>query len=413
MHVPAPTQRCRSTRGRSVIGRPARSQDPLPERERRGVRARRRADRREQLAEPPLDGRLVDPELAGDLGVRLALRPGSATAGRPRSAARRPRRPTPRPCSIGPASATISRPSGPRSQRTRTSSSIVRCAIIASEICTNGRTPSCHSGAPVSIRTRAPGSRTSRCRSSCIAAWSAPAAARANVVASFRRSRERAPRSRAPRRPGRPRARGRGASTDRSEASAADRSASAISSSSPSSHAQPRRLDRQARERLASRGRQARVGRLLHGALQVRAHAGGVTGGRIRDPPPGLEPARTERARDARWRPPPRGRSTFWRRSTSPRSRMDHRGPAGGQELEVRIADLLRVSVGLSRPSRAPGRGSPSRARTRASRRASAPRTPRARSSFVNAFILDVSRRISSMCRAELVPRWMSGAQFR
>ena len=33
--------------------------------------------------------------------------------------------------------------------------------------------------------------------------------------------------------------------------------------------------------------------------------------------------------------------------------------------------------------------------------------------SVVKAFVFDVEPRISSMCRAELEPRWMSGAQLR
>ena len=96
----------------------------------------------------------------------------------------------------GPASAASSRPTGPRNHRTRTSSSSVRCAIIASdelEVRTRDLLPlggvRRHRGP---ART---GSKTSRYRSSCIAASSASPAARAKPAASSGRPRASATRA--------------------------------------------------------------------------------------------------------------------------------------------------------------------------------------------------------------------------
>ena len=91
----------------------------------------------------------------------------------------------PRSCPIGPASATISRPSGPRcNQRTRTSWSIVRCATIASASWTYGRTPPSTSGAPRSPH-QDPSARAGRRGAGPRASRPAtrPPAARANAVA--------------------------------------------------------------------------------------------------------------------------------------------------------------------------------------------------------------------------------------
>src|SRR4029077_1228277 len=89
-----------------------------------------------------------------------------------------------------------------------------------------------------------------------------------------------------------------------------------------------------------------RVGRLLHGTLQVCAHAGSVTCGRIGDPTPGLEPARTQWARMLCG---DRCRAVDPHPGLVDLAEVEdgHRRPAGGQELEVRIADLPGVPVGL------------------------------------------------------------------
>ena len=58
-----------------------------------------------------------------------------------------------------------------------------------------------------------------------------------------------------------------------------------------------RRLHGQTRQRLAPGGRQPRLGRELHGPLQVLPHPRRVAGGRTREPAPRLQATRAERGR--------------------------------------------------------------------------------------------------------------------
>ena len=304
--------------------------------------------------------------------------------------------------STGPASRVSSRPIGLRNQRTRTSSSTVRCAIIASVSCRYGRTHRL----PLR-RARLPrgafatGTRTSRCGSSCIADCSAPRPrARASAASLGVASRER-DRARAPRRPAAPHGGCPGSGGRELRRLARPRARRARAARRPRLGAQARRLQREAGERLAPRGGQARLGGELHGPLQVRPHPRGVPRRGVGDPAPRLQPARAQRRRmlrgDRRGPVDPR-----LRRVDLAQVEVRHRGPAGRQELERAIAHLPRVAMRLLGPREIARSGITfARANTWTPKSICASNAARSLS-FVNAFAFEVSRRISSMWRAEL-----------
>ena len=124
----------------------------LPEREHRRLPAGRRP-RSSRTARRAVSRRLPrSTEIVGDLPVRPALEQRRQqelrlvvveAAARPPSASADGVSP-----SAPPASLDSSRPTGPRNHRTRTSSSVIRCAIRAAIIVSSRRTASCSSSLP-------------------------------------------------------------------------------------------------------------------------------------------------------------------------------------------------------------------------------------------------------------------------
>ena len=164
MHVPAPTHRCRSTRARSISA---------PCHRTRSRNANAVASARDEVpilanSSPSLRataGSSSPSSSAISAFVRPWIRQRRSSASASSSAMVGSRPSAPAHTSSGPVSAESSRTTGPRNQRTLTSSSSVRCATIASESWIQSRVGS-HSGAPVAANTCAIGSRVSRCRSS-------------------------------------------------------------------------------------------------------------------------------------------------------------------------------------------------------------------------------------------------------
>ena len=365
-----------------VHARPRASlQHPLPERERGRLGPRRRADPGEQLAEPPDHGRLVDPELVGDLLVRppldqVAKERGVLVLSRPAVDRRRGRgRLVERP---GERRSARARPARGTSGRARPR----RASAARSSRATSGAQSHAgsHSGASVAREHRRdrraprPGAGPRACADS-----SAFIADRACSCASSSRPRASATRASAAsawaphgRVAGEP-AGELGASHRRTLGEVEELVVAALGPSRAGSSASRRERSRTARPArpcsVASSTARSRC-RRMPAASPVR---------RGREPAPGLEAARAERRRALARRSPRPGPAIAAppRRRRGRGARARSRRPRGTRARGRRSRAPCRRRA---RPARRRGRGSPSRARRRAPRRASAPRTRPARS---------------------------------
>ena len=117
-------------------------------------------------------------------------------------------------------------------------------------------------------------------------------------------------------------------------------------SSSSARSRPPEAAARERRERLAAVRGHPVLRRQLHGALEMPAHLVRLSPGGVQPPPPALQLAGAER-RGALGRDRRRPIEPLARDVHLVEFEVSHPYPAGGEELELPVADLLRASVGL------------------------------------------------------------------